>query len=239
MLNYKYDALEIPFNDEEMIVIATDNSGSIGMKALDDVAVNYETVGYYTFRVAYMECVAAGGEPFSIVMHNFNDEAVWDDLIKGISKGLKEVNLDNIPITGSTETNFKLNQSALGLVVLGKKKAIQRIIHSQTIELAIIGKPLVGQSVINEHSSVAPLSLFKELAETPKVHLIYPISSKGIKYEITRQVNQAITYPTELDIYSSSGPATSFLLVYDGEISHTIKKRAGKHLKMIRVLSKV
>lgn len=236
MLKYKYDALEIPINDE-VIVIATDNSGSIGMKALDDVEVNYETVSYYTFRVAYMECVAAGGEPFAVVLHNFNDEAVWKELIKGINKGLKEVGLENLPITGSTETNFTLNQSALGLVILGKKTNSRPPTKSHSLELAIIGKPLVGQSVIDEKSSIAPLSLFKELAGISSVDLIYPISSKGIKYEITRQVSQPITYPSELDIHSSSGPATSFLIVYDAKISNLIKKKAGKHLKMIRVLS--
>src|SRR5690625_2763409 len=122
MYKFKHDVLEIPINNDDTLVIASDNSGAIGMKALDEVKVNYQTVSYYAFRVAYMECVAAGGTPFSIILHNFNDQTVWNELIEGINFGLAEVNLKNIPITGSTETNFALNQSALGLVVLGKRK---------------------------------------------------------------------------------------------------------------------
>lgn len=237
MLNYCYDAEEILMN-EEVIVVAADNSGSIGMKELDDVKVSYETVSYYTFRVAYMECIAAGGNPFAIVLHNFNDEDVWHQLIKGINKGLKEVNLENIPITGSTETNFKLNQSALGLVVLGKKTYEKKNkVRPKQLELAIIGKPLVGQAVIDEQEKVAPLSLYKELSEISGVDLIYPISSKGIKYTIDRQVNQEITYPKHLDITASSGPGTSFLIVYDTKISQLIKQKTSDYLQMIHTLS--
>lgn len=237
MLNYHYDAEEILINDE-IIVVAADNSGSIGMKELDDVKVGYETVSYYTFRVAYMECIAAGGDPFAIVLHSFNDEDVWHQLIKGINKGLKEVNLENIPITGSTETNFKLNQSALGLVVLGKKKWEKKSkVIPKKLELAIIGKPLVGQAVIDEQDKVAPLSLYKELSEISGVNLIYPISSKGIKHAIDRQVNQLITYPNHLDITASSGPGTSFLIVYDTKISQLIKQKTTDYLQMVHTLS--
>src|SRR5699024_11435913 len=96
--------------------------GEIGMNDLDEVQVKNLTDSDYAFRVAYMECCASGSTPFSIILHNFNDQTVWNELIEGINFGLAEVNLNNIPITGSTETNFALNQSALGLVILGKKK---------------------------------------------------------------------------------------------------------------------
>lgn len=238
MLNYQHDVKEVPFNQDETIIIATDNSGSIGMKALDEVKVSYQTISYYAFRVAYMECIAAGGDPFSVVIHNFNSETVWNELIDGINQGLKEVSLENIPITGSTETNFELVQSALGLVVLGKKAANEQSkIQGDSTEMAIIGKPLVGQDVIDYQSEVAPLKLYKEVAEMAGVELIRPISSKGIKYEVTRQINQEITYPSELDINTSSGPGTSFLVVYDSKISNEFKKKAGVFLQMTYVLS--
>lgn len=238
MVNYQHDVEEIPFNEKEIIVIAADNNGAIGMKPLDEVRVDYQTVGYYAFRVAYMECVAAGGNPFSIVIHNFNAENAWYELIDGINRGLKEVGLQNIPITGSTETNFELTQSALGLVVLGKKNSReQKAFQRDSREVAIIGKPLVGQDVIDYQSEVAPLWLYKEISEMDGVDLIRPISSKGIKHEVTRQINLEITYPNELDEKVSSGPGTSFLVVYDSEISSQIQKKAGNYLQMIRVLS--
>ena len=68
-----------------------------------------------------MECIAAGGKPFSVVLHNFCGNDSWGELVKGIEKGLKELNLQDVSITGSTESNFHLQQSAIGLVVLGEK----------------------------------------------------------------------------------------------------------------------
>ena len=238
MYKFKHDVLEIPINNDDTLVIASDNSGAIGMKALDEVKVNYQTVSYYAFRVAYMECVAAGGTPFSIILHNFNDQTVWNELIEGINFGLAEVNLNNIPITGSTETNFALNQSALGLVVLGKKKIqMEKKFNPEIAKLAVIGKPLVGQELLDDESSVAPLSLYKKLATLQGVGLIRPISSKGIKYEIERQVSHSIDSPNELDIEKSSGPSTSFLVIYDTDIHSVITDMAGKHIQLINTLT--
>lgn len=235
MYKFKHDAEEIEFSQDEAIIVATDNSGAIGMKPLDTVHVDYKTMSYYAFRVAYMECVAAGGEPFSVIMHNFNDEMVWDELISGITLGLKEVGLANISITGSTETNFKLDQSALGLVILGKKiQQKKTFLNAESVEMAIIGKPLVGQAVKDNEKSVAPLRIYEILSKMPEVTLIRPISSKGIKYEVDRQINQPFIYPTGLDIQKSAGPATCFLVVYDSKIHDTIKELAGEHLQMIK-----
>src|SRR5699024_7764788 len=162
--------------------------------------VNYQTVSYYAFRVAYMECVAAGGTPFSIILHNFNDQTVWNELIEGINFGLAEVNLNNIPSTGSTETKFALNQSAVALVIFVKKEIhTDRKVNPETAKRGVIGKPLVGQELLDDESSVAPLSLYKMLATLQSVGLIRPISSKGIKYETERQVSHLIDCPNDVD----------------------------------------
>ncbi|MFL6559685.1 MAG: ATP-binding protein, partial [Bacillus sp. (in: firmicutes)] len=63
------DIVRIPFNGEDSLIIACDNSGAIGMKEHDLVRVPYETVAYYAFRVAVMECIAAGGVPISVLLH--------------------------------------------------------------------------------------------------------------------------------------------------------------------------
>ena len=88
-----HDALIIPLNDTEELVVASDNSGSIGKKPFDEISVPYDIVGYSVFRVAYMECAAAGGVPFSIIMHNFNGDDVWGSLINGIRRGFTELGI--------------------------------------------------------------------------------------------------------------------------------------------------
>src|SRR5690625_7470259 len=120
-----------------------------------------------------MEFVTVGAKQCSNILHNYNDQIVKNELIEGINLELAEVNLKNIPITGSTETNFALNQSALGLVVLGKKKIqMEKKFNPEIAKLAVIGKPLVGQELLDDKLSVAPLSLYKKLATLQGVGLI-------------------------------------------------------------------
>ena len=156
--------MTIPFHEDGALIIASDNSGAIGLKPGNDlVHVPYETVAYYSFRVAVMECIAAGGDPFSVVLHNFCGNEPWAMLTRGIQKGLVELHLQDVPITGSTESNFSLLQSALGMIVIGKR---DRVIPEETIlldqmEFAVIGSPLVGEEVLNKEGEVLPLSLFQ------------------------------------------------------------------------------
>src|SRR5699024_5987937 len=145
-----------------------------------------------------------------------------------------EVNLNNIPITGSTETNFALNQSALGLVILGKKKIqTEKKFNPEIAKLAVIGKTLVGQELLDDESSVAPLSLYKKLTTLQIVGLIRSISTKFIIYEIELQVSHLIDYPIELDDEISSGLSTIFLVIYDTKILSVITDMAGKHIQLI------
>src|SRR5690625_7025816 len=80
-------------------------------------------------------------------------------------------------------------------------------------------------------------SRYKKLATLQGVGLIRPISSKGIKYEIERQVSHSIDSPNELDIEKSSGPSTSFLVIYDTKIHSVITDMAGKHIQLINTLT--
>lgn len=57
------DAIIIRLNQDESPVITSDNSGAIGMKEQDVVNVPYDIVGYYSFRVAVMRCMATGARP--------------------------------------------------------------------------------------------------------------------------------------------------------------------------------
>ena len=181
----KRDVTLIALNDSETLVLASDNSGGIGLKDMDMVKTPYDVVAYYGFRVAVMECIASGGAPISVVLHNFCGDEPWKDLVCGIEKGLQELGLTNVPITGSTESNFSLLQSALGMIVIGKRG---RVIPEETILLdqmrfAVIGSPLVGNEVLNKEGEVLPLSLFHWLCQLDHV-VILPVGSKGILHEL-------------------------------------------------------
>jgi hypothetical protein len=224
------DELIIPINEKESIVITTDNIGGIGMKEQDVVKVAYETVGYFSFRVAMMECIAAGAKPKAVVLQNFCGEKEWTELVSGIQQGLSELGLKDIQITGSTESNFPLVQSVVGLNVIGLQSRDKKKKMVEKARVALIGLPLVGEEVIFQADDVAPLSLFYELSLLEDV-VVWPVGSKGVGYELQRL--GMIGGPTRMDLQKSGGPSTSFLVVYPPEKELEIKDLSGKYYHLI------
>ncbi|WP_102272725.1 ATP-binding protein [Cytobacillus massiliigabonensis] len=232
------DVLFIPFNNEESVVIASDNSGAIGLKAADAVKVPYDMVSYYSFRVAVMECMAAGAEPFAVTLQNFCGEEAWQALIVGVRKGLAELERDGISITGSTESNFSLNQSAIGITVLGKtRENMCEPMYSEQTRLAVIGVPLVGNELVEREEEAAPLSLFKQICALPDV-IAMPVGSKGILFELnglfSNKVFAAHEIDTNLDLLKSSGPSTCFIVAYPVEKKDEVMAIAGRYFYELR-----
>ncbi|MED1470837.1 ATP-binding protein [Bacillus salipaludis] len=234
------DFVTLTLNERESLIIANDNSGGIGMKDDDFVKVSYETVAYYSFRVAAMECLAGGGEPLSVVLQNFCGNEPWEDLLKGVQKGLNELNLKEVSITGSTESNFSLKQSALGIIVIGKKETdtVMEVSFSDTLRVAIIGMPLVGNEVVEQPDNVVPLALFKEISRLKEV-VVLPVGSKGILYELNQlfsnMVLEKVNLITDVDVFKSSGPSTCFIAVYPVGLEEKIKSTSGNYFHSVHI----
>jgi len=227
------DILAIPLNEEENIVIASDNSGSIGMKVGDAVQVSYKTVAYYSFRGAVMECISSGAEPFAVVVQNFCGEEAWEDLLQGMEQGIRELETVKIKITGSTESNFSLNQSAVGISVLGKTKAsenTEKLMYNAQTRIAVIGSPLVGQEVVEKEEQIVPLSVFARICDLEEVVTI-PVGSKGILHELNT-LFENVTFTEKnvdatVEVLKSSGPSTCFVAVFPKEIMHKLISISG------------
>ncbi|MFK3960840.1 ATP-binding protein [Pseudalkalibacillus hwajinpoensis] len=225
----------------ETLVITSDNSGAIGQKEHDHVSVPYEVVAYYAFRVAVMENIALGGVPVSVVMHNFCGEREWEALVSGVERGKRKLDFNHeITITGSSETNMPLLQSALGVVVLGnQKRELPEERLDEATKFAVIGKPLVGEEVVNEEAAIAPLGLFRWMSEQEGVQALLPVGSKGILYELNElvdgmEVGESMVC-SAIDLRKSSGPATCFLVAYDGVVEEQLRERAGKHFNRVEI----
>jgi hypothetical protein len=236
------DVLMIPFNEDENLVIASDNSGSIGLKEMDAVRVPYETVAYYSFRVAVMECMSAGAEPFAINLQNFCGDDAWETLVKGIEQGIAELGKSNLSITGSTESNFSLSQSAVGVTVLGKMrgiKAIDKLTYNRQTKMAVLGRPLVGSEVLERESDVVPLAVFKQICGLENVVTI-PVGSKGILFELNGLFTEVQfaeeNLETILNLTKSSGPSTCFIAVYPERMKPKLSSAAGLHFHEINYL---
>jgi hypothetical protein len=229
----KRDVAVIPLNHEEELIIAADNSGSIGMRKQDDIKVSYDIVSYFNFRVAWMECAAAGADPFAVILQNFAGDGAWEMLMKGIHRGMAELDID-LEIIGSTETNFSLVQSAVGISILGRRnrKANQDFSGNWSlgkIKAAVIGKPLVGNEVLENKQAIFPLHLFEWYTRQKEVLSIVPVGSKGILYEL-KQIfkGREWEFSAQVDLEKTSGPATCFVVIYEKSADEFLKNYSGE-----------
>ncbi|AIF42864.1 hypothetical protein [Virgibacillus sp. SK37] len=225
------NAIILPLTATQEMVIASDNSGAIGEKEHDEVHVPNTVVAHYACRVAMMECMAVRGEPSAVVMQNFTDEIAWDAYQHGVRQVMEEIDYGNLPITGSTESNFPGLQSGLGLTIIGKRPVeAAPVALSGDVKFAVIGVPLVGNEVVEQADKIAPLRLFKKLCDMAFVRGVAPVGSKGIAATWQKWTNRTAGHLScSEDILKSAGPATCFIIAFEAEDAELIESVAGIH----------
>jgi hypothetical protein len=226
------DVSIIPLSSKEEIVVGTDNSGGIGTKEEDAVRVDDRITAYYSTRVAVMEVLAMKAKPFSVIIHNFSGDPVWEAYKQGAETALKEAELEEVLITGSTESNFPLKQSALGITVLGKRPVVKNEkAHEYGYSYAVIGAPLTGNQVLENIEMAAPLSLFTKCCRHSAILDLIPVGSKGILEELKVLTGNASLAEKKvecpLDILVSGGPSTCFLVKFRKEDEGKVRELAG------------
>lgn len=208
----------IDIGGNKLLAIACDSCGGIGNKEKDIIKISPEEVGYYTVCVALSEILAIGAKPITIVNTlcvEMNDTG--KKIIEGIKKAVKPLYLnDENIITGSTEENFNVCQTGIGITVLGEisKEKFKRIKTKKNSSIVIVGIPKVGSEVIEDGGKeILTLEKLLKLTEQPYVNEILPVGSKGILYEAkemakSNNLSFILEENINIDINKSAGPAT-------------------------------
>ncbi len=219
------DVTLLHMENEETLVISCDSIGGIGEKKEDRVQAPPEVVGYYGARVALMEVIALKAKPLALIntlsveMENYGER-----ILKGIEKAVAELPEDVImPVTGSSEENFPMVQTALGITVLAamEKGTILPPKTDGTESLYLVGLPKAGSSVLADQGEILSMEDLYHLKNQRNVKDILPVGSKGIAYELKvlgeagRKVDR--DKHSELDFYQSGGPSTSALVLMNEE----------------------
>jgi len=192
------------------LVVTTDNSGGIGEKKHDVVSVPDRATAYFAARVALLEQWAAHADPVSVLIHNFSGPDSWASYVAGVEDIFRESNPELPTITGSTETNMELMQSALAVTMIGKQRLVEDV---GELEWYVYGTPLVGNEVLERRDEIASLRLIKEGLDGGLIRKIWPVGSGGILAEYRRVMGDSrIEIEADVEVHSSAGPATSVLI---------------------------
>jgi hypothetical protein len=170
---------------DNYMLIACDSIGSIGNKANDLLVVSPEISAKYCLRVCFNELYSVGAKPLIIVSNVSNE---WDPTGKKIYASIKNecctYNLHDIQINGSTEENFTTSMTAFSLTVIAKAEFLRWRMSEAGDFLYLVGKPYVGEDVLNNEDKLLKPNRIEELFNRFKIHDFIPCGSKGIKKEI-------------------------------------------------------
>ncbi|MEK5039982.1 hypothetical protein [Sporosarcina sp. FSL K6-3457] len=214
-------------------IVTTDNSGGIGEKRGDIVAAPDHVTAYFAARVALLEQWASHAEPVTIIIHNFSGSASWEKYVAGVTDLFEEAGLAAPAISGSTETNMELVQSAMAVTMIGEKKERALV---EEVTWFTYGTPLVGNEVLERKAEVASLRLLREALEVGIVERIWPVGSSGILQEVRQMTGNGMAQvETVLDPTKSGGPATVVLVAVPAEKITAAEVLFGANLNKIQI----
>ncbi|MDX1357352.1 MAG: hypothetical protein R3232_00830 [Clostridia bacterium] len=230
----KYRDISIIEVGGELLTVACDSCGGVGLLSGDSVRTDGFNVGYHTAFVALAETLAIGAEPTMIID---TLSVSLDDYGKSILYGIKtagsEAGLDaKNTITGSSEENFKTLSTGIGVVVLGRLSTNDFIPVpvENKYDAVLFGFPCVGDQVLVNKSKILSLDVLKRLVKDDNIIDIIPAGSRGVLFE-ANQLALGFGYEFVESFHNpelirrSAGPATCAVTA--------VKKGAYKNLDEI------
>lgn len=211
----------IDINENQKLVVSCDSSGGIGEKENDIVKTSAEVVGYFSTQVALMENISFGAKPITIINTlsvEMNDTG--KRILEGIKKALKPLDLDeNIIITGSTEENFPVSVTGIGITVIAiiDKNDWKKPETNSGMLAVVVGLPKVGDEVLANKDKIMDISNLIKLKKKDYIGEILPVGSKGILYELkemctSSDLNFALEDDVDIDLNKSAGPSTCVII---------------------------
>jgi hypothetical protein len=229
MANKYRDIDLVALTNGDVLVIACDSCGAIGLKEQDVVKAPPFIVGKYTARVCLMEAFSVGASPKAMTVNICNElEPTGREILQGIHDELEECNLF-IPITISTEKNMETTMTALGVTVLGtcKEDALRHDRVGKGNYVYVMGIPKMGQAVVEDQGEIATIPSLMEVLQWGNVEEIIPVGSSGIKGELDKLLTHTglqmvFEAGIRINLEKSAGPCTAVLLFSNGPMDKEI-----------------
>lgn len=223
------DLTLLGLDDDRVLIVACDSTGSIGPKAQDSYAASARVVAHFALRVPLLELIAAGGRAELIVdALSVELDPTGIEMIEEIRRIAAPLGLGADRITGSTEDNVPTVATGVGVTVIGSAaRANLRPGSSVADDIVLcLGQPTSAphDEVVLDDPRMISLETLAAVLEVDGVHDALPVGSKGLAYELSELAAVAglVVDETvhELDVTKSGGPASCVLVsVSEGAIA--------------------
>ncbi len=229
------------------LVMACDSSGGVGPAPGDMVRASGRTVGLFAARVVLMELLAAGTEPFAVSLAVAGPPSLGHQVRQGVLGEMALVGLGENALVMSTEKNFAVSQTAIGVTALAKapKGGLLSGGAKAGDRLFVIGLPKVGREVWEGDPEIVDLSTVQSLVRSGLVHDLLPVGSRGIRAEsldLAASAGLRLCWEPRpdprLDLNKSAGPATALLVALpeaaQAQLDRILPGKPRHHLGILR-----
>ena len=231
-------------SNDLVMVVGCDSAGGIGPKPLDNVKVSGYTLGRFTARVALMEVLVVGALPICLTNTlGVEPDPTGFEILEGIKSEVQLARLDDsLVITGSMERNVPVNQTGIGVTVVGLvSKSKLRIGLSKPGDLIVaVGIPSVKNEVLvaEEQRKIADLEDLLKLMNCDFIHEVIPVGSEGVINEVDvlahdSHLNVKLSEKTEVETQVSAGPATVILVTISKDALDKLSEVLDKPINVI------
>lgn len=206
------------------LTVACDSCAGVGRLPEDIIYADGYTTGYRTAFVPLAETLSLGSTPKLLVNTlSISMDEYGRSILKGIDDAAKDATLlGEDVITGSTEDNFNVPVTALGVTVIGELNGNLPSQIETELCVYLAGKPKYGAEVLNSEGEILTFSAITKIIDMLCPADFIPVGSKGIAYEI-EQMELALNAQfspkngVSVDMKKSAGPATCAIFA-SGEI---------------------
>jgi hypothetical protein len=241
------DVLLLRVSAELILVVGCDSAGGIGPKPLDVVRVDADVLGRFTARVALMEVLSVGAKPICLTTAlSVEREPAGIGIMKGIERELRFAQLSpRTPILDSSEKNVAVNQTGVGVTVIGtvSPRSLRVGRSKRGDRIIAIGTPHMGAEVLlgERKGKIANTRDVQALAKMPFIHEIIPVGSHGIMKEAhtIAQDSRFRFIPYEnvnVDLVKSAGPSTVVLCTLPRSNAATLSYAIRKPVNIVGFL---
>lgn len=242
------DLLLFEFTTNEVLVVGCDSAGGIGPKPLDKLKVDGYILGKFTARAALMEVLSAGATLVCVVdALGVEPEPTGKEILAGIRAEAEKAGLDpKLAVTGSTEKNIVVEQTGIGVTVIGACSMGQlKIGTAQVGDVVVaVGVPSVAGEVLEAEKAgtVAETVDVVALQKFGFVHEIIPVGSTGIKHEVETlaagaKLKAKMVEQKAINVEKSAGPATVLLAALPENKVAELKKHLKKPVTVVATLT--
>jgi len=237
------DCMFIKFPNRMILTIGYTSSGGIGPKQMDKVKTDSFTLGKMMARVALMDVLSTGSWPIAIIATlSVEMSPTGFNITRGIKSEMRKIDLDPQILCVNTEENISVEQTGLGITVVGLGlEGDLRVGTTQIGDVIIaVGEPHVGEEVIEaeRYHRIADLRDVIQFLQTKRVHEIIPVDTMGILHKarfLAHSIGRQIRFyeNIEFDLKKSAGPATSILISVDRDGINGVIKELKKPYALI------